>query len=240
MLIRALFAAILAGIAAGLVMTTIQHFRTTPLILKAEIFEETAGHGHKEAENTAEHKKSETNKAQSIIQNPNWEPNNGFERTLYSFLTGILATIGLALVLTAISLLINIPITPSNGVVWGLLAFMVFTLSPSAGLPPELPAMPAADLTERQIWWWGTIVSGAFGVGLIALRGGLISVIIAIILFTIPHFIGAPQPEDHETSIPAYLIQNYVANSLFIMAITWVVMGTVLGYAMKMQNLIKD
>ena len=28
-----------------------------------------------------------------------------------------------------------------------------FTLAPGLGLPPELPAMPAAELGARQAWW---------------------------------------------------------------------------------------
>ena len=33
-----------------------------------------------------------------------------------------------------------------QGLVWGLAGFAIFTLAPGLGLPPELPAMPAAEL----------------------------------------------------------------------------------------------
>ena len=50
---------------------------------------------------------------------------------------------------------------------WGLAGFAAFTLAPNLGLPPELPAMPAADLLARQAWWIGTVVATAAGLALI-------------------------------------------------------------------------
>ena len=35
------------------------------------------------------------------------------------------------------------------GLLWGFAGFAVFTLAPGLGLPPELPAMPAAELLPR-------------------------------------------------------------------------------------------
>ena len=54
---------------------------------------------------------------------------------------------------------------------WGFAGFAVFTLAPGLGLPPELPAMPAADLGDRQIWWTATVLATAVGLALIAFRG---------------------------------------------------------------------
>ena len=240
MIMRALFAAILAGLAAGLVMTTIQNFKTTPLILKAEVYENTNAHNHGTGENTAEHKKAEIDQATKTVEAKEWQPSNGFERIAYGVVTDVIVAIGLALLLTAASLLSGKQITPENGALWGLVAFAVFSLSPAAGLPPELPAMPAADLLARQTWWWGTILAGTAGVALIGMRGGVVFTLIAVVLFTAPHLIGAPQPMDHETAIPAHLIQEYVANSLFMMAATWITVGTALGFAFKSQNLLED
>jgi len=229
MITRVIIAAVLAGLVAGLVMATIQNFRTTPLIIQAETFE-SAGGGHSHGETTSP---AATPQAQE------WAPPGGFERMAYSVASTLILAIGLAFLLLGISMLTSLPITPKNGAFWGLVAFTVFTLSPAAGLPPELPAMPAADLTDRQIWWWGTVISGAIGVGLIALRGGLVFTLIAVALFAAPHLIGAPQLTNHETTVPAHLIQEYVANSLFMMAITWIVIGTALGFSMKSQKLIE-
>lgn len=239
MITRAFIAAILAGVVAGLVMSAVQHFRTTPLIIKAETYERVSGHNHSDKAATSEHSHKHTNTAGGTENIEPWAPADGFERTAYNIITDIVIAIGFAFVLLAISLLTNISITPANGALWGLLAFAVVTLSPAAGLPPELPAMPTADLTARQVWWWGTVISGTIGVALIALRGGMLFTPIAVGLFAAPHIIGAPQPTGHETAIPAHLIQQYVANSLFLMAITWIVVGVALGVSAKSQNLVE-
>ena len=239
MLTRVFIAAILAGLAAGLVMTTIQNFRTTPLILQAEVYENANSHEHKAGENTAEHKKAETDQAKAKVESPEWQPEDGFERTAYGVLSDVIVGIGLAFVMLAASMLTNIPITPKNGALWGLVAFAIFTLSPAAGLPPELPAMPVADLQARQIWWAATVISGAIGVWLIAKQGGSVATLIAVALFIAPHLIGAPQTSDTETPIPAHLIQEFVANSMFMMAVTWIVVGTALGFSMKSQKLVE-
>ena len=87
------------------------------------------------------------------------------------------------------------PITAANGVLWGLAGFVAFQLAPAFGLPPELPGMPAADLVARQIWWWATAL--ATGAGLLraspdSATGPAIGV--AAVLMLLPHIIGAPPP----------------------------------------------
>ena len=239
MIMRVLFAATLAGFVAGLAMTTIQSLKTTPLILKAEVFESANIHEHAAGENTAEHKRQEAAQATAQVNSTPWAPADGIERTAYSFLSGIIVTIGFALILIAVSLLTNISITPKNGAFWGFIAFAIFTLLPASGLPPELPAMDAAPLSFRQTWWWAAVAAGAAGVALIALRGGVLFSIIGVAIIVAPHIIGAPQPESHDTAIPAYLVQSYVANSLLSMAVTWVVVGVALGFTMKSQKLVE-
>jgi len=239
MIMRVLFAAILAGFVAGLAMTTIQSLKTTPLILKAEVFEGANVHEHAPGENTVEHKQQEAANATAEVESQTWTPTDGFERTAYSFLSGIIVAIGFALILISASLLTNISITPANGAFWGFVAFAIFTLIPASGLPPELPAMDAAPLPFRQTWWWAAVAAGAAGVALIALRGGVLFSIIGIAIIIAPHIIGAPQPESHDTAIPAYLVQSYVANSILSMAVTWVVVGVALGFTMKSQKLVE-
>ncbi len=239
MIMRVLIAAILAGFVAGIAMTTIQHLKTTPLILKAEVFENSNIHAHAAGENTAEHKQQETANTAAEVESQAWAPADGFERTAYSFLSGIIVAIGFALILAAASLLTNISITPQNGAFWGFVAFAVFSLIPASGLPPELPSMDAAALPLRQVWWWATVAAGAAGVALIVLRGGVVFSAIGIAIIIAPHVIGAPQPASHETAIPAYLIQSYVANSIMAMAVTWVIVGIALGFTMRSQKLVE-
>src|SRR5688500_13351399 len=132
---RVLLAALLAGIVAGILMGAIQHVRITPLILQAEVYENAAA-GHGAANATAA----------TASENESWSPAEGWERSLSTTVATMLTGAAFAVILAGISLLTGIPITPGNGVVWGLCAFVAATLAPAAGLSPELPGMPAGDL----------------------------------------------------------------------------------------------
>ncbi len=261
MLTRVFIAAILAGLVGGIAFATLQHFRTTPLIITAEAFENQAEHSHDE--NTTKTKappehgeaghnhatdheepKETTTQSESKPEpkaNPEpWGPENGFERTFYTIVANIAVAIGFAFLLSAASLLTNIPITPRNGALWGLVGFAVFSLSPAAGLHPELPGMQAADLFQRQIWWTACIAAGVIGVALIALKNTAPYIILGIAIIATPHLIGAPLPTDHDTQVPAHLVQSFVVNSLFVNAITWIVTAATLGFAFKSQKLVEE
>src|SRR5690606_27228188 len=140
------FAAVLAALCAGLVMSAIQHFRVTPLILHAETFE-GEGHSHGAAE-THVH---EDGTAHTHEAPEEWAPQDGFERSSYTLLANLLVSAGFALVLGAVSMFAGIPLTFANGALWGVAGFLTFSLAPAYGLAPELPGMPAADLFARQV-----------------------------------------------------------------------------------------
>ena len=59
-------------------------------------------------------------------------------------------------------------IDAQTGLLWGLTGFAAFQLAPAMGLPPELPGTVAADLAERQVWWWMTVGLTAGGISLLA------------------------------------------------------------------------
>lgn len=213
---RVFFAAILAGIAAGLVVSAVQHVRVTPYILAAEVFE-------KESHHQAGPPAAPAAAAEA------WSPAEGFERTAYTVLANVVVSIAFALALVGASLLLSVPVTLANGALWGLCGFLAFSLAPSAGLPPELPGMPAADLWTRQMWWWFAAAMTAGGLAVIARHKSNASLAIAAILIALPHLIGAPSAPSHETSLPAHLASGFVANALATTAVFWVVLGLILG-----------
>ena len=105
------------------------------------------------------------------------------------------------------------PITPRNGLLWGLAGFLAVHLAPAAGLAPELPGMPAADLVARQIWWIGTIIATGVGIWLFTQRApGLGEGCRGRRADRCPHVIGAPQPPTHESGVPAGLAAEFAAN----------------------------
>ena len=84
-----------------------------------------------------------------------WAPADGWQRTLSTTLASVITGAGFAVLLAGVSLLTGFPITPKNGLIWGICGFLAVTVAPGAGLAPELPGMPAGDLVSRQVWWVG-------------------------------------------------------------------------------------
>ena len=136
-----------------------------------------------------------------------WEPSDGFERYAFTLLANLVSGIGFALILVAVSEFAGGIGNWRQGLFWGLAGFAVFTLAPGLGLPPELPAMPAADLFARQVWWTATVARdrgrpGADRVPPIAAASRLLGVA----LIVAPHIVGAPQPvefRDADSGRPA-------------------------------------
>lgn len=209
-------AAVLAALCAGLVNSAIQYFRVTPLILHAESYEGTA-HSHEVGTPAHTHDAEE------------WAPQDGFERTAYTVLANLLAAAGFALVIGAVSLFANLPITFANGVVWGFGGFLVFTLAPAFGLAPELPGMPAAEVFPRQLWWWGTVIATGAAALLLAKTRAAWAIAAAVVLIAAPHFVGAPQPPDEPSAVPAHLATEFAAVALGTAAIFWIVLGLCFG-----------
>jgi cobalt transporter subunit CbtA len=216
---RIFFAAVLAGLLAGVAMAALQQWKVVPLILAAEVFETVgAEHAHDTATPAHAHEPAA------------WAPQGGAERMAYTVLADLLAAIGFALVLAAVSTLAGIEITARNGLLWGLGGFVAFQLAPSAGLPPELPGMPAAELATRQVWWWGTAIATGAAVLTIAKFRNWTAIGIAIVLIALPHIIGAPVAPEVPSAVPAHLAAAFAANTLAIGAVFWLTAGPLLGY----------
>ncbi len=223
MLTRVLLAVLLCGMAAGLAMGVMQHFRLTPLILQAETFEHTeAGHGTAAS--------GTTEPSASVAEE--WAPEDGVQRTLYTFAASIIASAGFAALLAGVALMTGKTITRKSGWLWGLCGFIAMTLAPAAGLAPELPGMPAADLFARQLWWLFTIAATASALWLLAFKRESWAVALALALVIIPHIIGAPQPTEHESGVPAALASQFVGLSLGANAAMWLLIGILLGYVL--------
>jgi len=231
------FIAAIAGLVAGVVLACMQAYATVPLILKAEVYEQAGGghkHDHAAAPAAADTTAMSTAapapaEATAPAEDEGWAPADGFERFAFSVLANIVTGIGFALILVAVSEFAGGIGNWRQGVFWGLAGFAVFTLAPGLGLPPELPAMPAADLLQRQIWWWATVAATAAGLGLIAFRRSLPLAILAVALIVAPHIVGAPQPDSFETAIPEGLHHQFVVAVTVTNLVFWLVLGAVVG-----------
>ena len=166
----------------------------------------------------------------SMSTREGWSPQDGFERTAFTFAANVITAIGFALLLIAVSELAGGIVDWRHGVFWGFAAFTVFTLAPGLGLPPELPAMPAAELGPRQIWWVATALSTAGAIALLVYGRSVLAVVAAVALIVAPHIVGAPQPVSHESPIPENLHHSFVVAVVLTTMVFWVLLGGLTGY----------
>ncbi len=220
---RIFWTALIAGGFAGLVLAGIQQFTIVPMILEAETYE-TGGsdhsHGHdgEPGEGHADHEA--------------WGPEEGLERSLFTFLSTMAVGIGFALLLVACYAIRAVTIKSRVhwrwGMLWGLGGFAAFHLAPALGIPPELPGA-AAELGERQTWWLLTVALTAGGLLCLGLVPG-VSRWLGLVLVVLPHLAGAPQPENSGGLAPAELETAFIYMSLFTNAVFWIVLGSVTAY----------
>ena len=209
--------AAMAGAIAGIALTAFQHAGTVPLILKAETYEARTAPAHGTGAIHDDH-------------GAGWAPADGLERLGYTTLANIVGAIALALLMVALGEIAGGIAGWREGVFWGMAGFAAFTLAPSLSLPPQLPAMPAADLVTRQIWWAATVALTAGGLALIVFRSALWAAALGIALIVTPHLIGAPQPASFETAVPHGLAQRFVTGVVVSGFLFWVLLGGLAGF----------
>ncbi|MFO1351359.1 MAG: CbtA family protein [Gammaproteobacteria bacterium] len=221
--------AIVAGLIAGLLVTLVMMFTTVPLIAKAEVYEKAGETGAPPAAIAHHH---EAQAAEHDHGANEWEPEDGFERAFYTGVATTLTAIGYALVLGACFAQMK-AVGWKQGLALGLAGFAVFQLAPALGLPPEPPGMPVADLTARQLWWLGTALATALGLGawfVAYIRKSIIWIVAGAVLLVVPHIIGAPQASEEHALVPHELARDFVIASLFTTAVLWISLGTIEGY----------
>lgn len=219
-----------AGLIAALVLTVVQLLWVSPLILKAETYEKSEPaaalveeHAHEHADGAAagHHHDAEA-----------WEPEDGWQRILSTTGGNLVVAVGFALMLAGLFTL-RAPGKTSEGLLWGLAGFAVFTLAPSLGLPPEVPGTAAADLSLRQTWWIGTAAATAAGLALLVFGRHWVLRIVGLALLVVPHVIGAPQPEVHSSLAPESLAHEFILASLVTNAVFWVALGLVAAWLFR-------
>ena len=217
---RIIYSSILIGLAAGMLLTSLQIAGLNQIIFTAEryvtdVVETPAGHGNHG------HSDHQHNDAA-------WAPAPGLERTAYSFLANALASTGFAAIMLA---LMNQFVTPrkdnmswSQGALWGLAGFITLFLAPATGLPPEIPGALSAPLEQRQLWWALTAFSVAIGLGLFAFAGVRVKAL-GLVFLVIPYLVGAPQVDT-----PMFLHSDpYVTQTLIDLHQQFVVISTVIN-----------
>ncbi|WP_434771426.1 CbtA family protein [Pseudomonas entomophila] len=216
MITRIARTAAFSGLLAALLLTALQSLMVTPLILKAETYEHAEPHVHATESAMPAHAHDEDA----------WSPEEGWQRVLSTTGGNLVVAVGFALLLAGLYS-VREPTRIGTGLAWGLAGLAVFCLAPTLGLPPELPGTAAADLGQRQSWWIGTAAATAVGLALLVFTRHWLFKLVALALLVLPHVIGAPQPEVHESLAPEALAQQFRLASWATNAVFWVALGLI-------------
>ncbi|RZN35966.1 CbtA family protein [Bradyrhizobium sp. Leo121] len=218
------FAASLAGLIVGALISVVQFFGTVPMIQKSEVFEKAAADAHHKASHAGSGEADHHHDAE-------WEPDEGFQRSALTVAANVLTAIGFGLLLTGIYALRQRPVHWREGLFWGLAGFAVFVAAPGLGLPPELPGLPVADLTARQIWWIATAALTASALYLLILRSEPWAAVLGVILIVIPHLVGAPVAPESHAEVPASLSHQFVVTVVLTGLLFWSLLGVATSLA---------
>ncbi len=221
-----IFAALLAGVSAGLLLTGVQQWQVTPLILAAEKFEAPAETHHAHEASAHSHEQAHDHGA------GDWSPADGAERILFTLFSNVLAGIGFALIIVA-GMSLRSHSGWLKGLWWGLAGYLVFFVAPSLGLHPKVPGTAGAPLAEQQLWWVSTVAISAGGFALLAFGRSLLLRVMAIVLLVMPHLFGAPLPEVASSLVPQQLSADFILATIVVNAIFWLVLGSLAGYFLQ-------
>ncbi len=229
---RTLTSAIIAGVFAGLLISLVQIVTTIPIITEAETYENQAASSAADDHHSAPAGAAATEApaAHSHGDEDSWAPEDGVERLTYTFLSNVIAGVGFALLLGAAMTMRGRAITVQSGALWGVSGFLVFSLLPAAGLPPEVPGTQGAPVELRQMWWFLTVACSAVALALIAFKPSWIWRGVGIALLLVPHVIGAPHPEVASSTAPAALAAEFAILTMISSAIFWIMIGSVSGF----------
>jgi len=213
MLSRTLYAALVAGAAAGVLLFVLQSWTTLPLIHQAERYET----------------------AQVPVHPPshaNEPSDNRLVRTAYSTAGDVLVGIAFGMLLGAMYTLSGKSgLVP--GVLWGLAGFATFHLGPALVVPPSIPALELAPLSLRQAAWLIAAFCTGLGLAIFAFRpkaakiGGLLLLFLPSVLFRFLFSLSGSEIPSPALSALEHLFTVYVLGDFLLF---WVVLGALSGH----------
>lgn len=227
--------ALFAGFAAGLLAAVLQLWLVQPILLEAELYESGAASLAAAPEPSAAHDHAHATTAHSHGGEAEAFRIGGFApvRDGLSLLFSVVIYTGYAFFVVAAMAMASdrgVAVTARRGMLWGLAGYVAFQLAPAVGLPPEVPGSIAAELAARQIWWVGTALSTALGLGLIAFGRDWTAWGVALALLAGPHLVGAPEAVGFGGVVPAELASAFAARALGVGMASWVVLGLACGH----------
>lgn len=228
-----------AGLAAGILAAGLHFFFIQDLILTGEAYESGAAVHFGEVAEGAVHDHATydddtTDQAGHDNATPTHDDavDGGTQRDLLTVAFYMLLQVAYALLLVAgfaVARLFGHVVTAREGLMWGIAGFAAVQLAPAMGLQPELPGSVAADMSARQLWWWGTVLVTAGGLVCIGYGRNALAIGAGAVLIALPHLWGAPQPEGFQGTAPPELAAAFAARVLGVGLAVWAVLGWVAG-----------
>ena len=209
---RIFASALLAGAAAGLIAAMLQLFFVQPVLLHAELYES----------GVLTHLSDPPASAHPDL--------GGFDamRDGLSVLFAMLVYTGYGLILTALMALAEsrgVAVTARNGLIWGVAGFVAVQLAPGFTLAPEVPGVAAADVFDRQVWWFATVIAAAAALWLIAFGKNALAWGAAAVLLLAPHVVGAPEPDVFTGPVPTEIGALFAARAFGVGLVAWTLLG---------------
>lgn len=214
MFTRILTSALIAGAAAGFLAALLQLAFVQPILLQAELFESGS---------------------LAYAAGMDW-PQVPFafdlQRDGLSVLFTMLIYSGYGLILVALMSLAEergALVAGRTGLLWGVAGFVTVHLAPGVSMAPEVPGVAAADVGERQIWWFATVIAAGISMWLIAFGKNWAAWGAAVILLLAPHMVGAPQADILAGPVPPEIAALFAARAFGVGFAAWVILGILAG-----------
>lgn len=201
-------AAGVAGLAAGIALTAIQQVRVQPLIRTAEVIAEAGLAPERE-------------KAPE-------PPRSDNERLVETGVANIVLGTGFALIIAA-GMTLRGKGGWRAGLAWGLAGYFVVFVAPAVGLPPELPGVESAPITQRTVWWVLTAVLTGAGLALVVFAPRPAWRVAGLVLAALPHLFGAPHGATQELTATHDLADEFIAVTAWSNAVFWLLIGIIVG-----------
>ena len=214
MFTRILTSALIAGASAGFIAAVLQLAFVQPVLLQAELFE------------------SGTLSFAPGMEWPEVPFTFDAQRDGLSILFTMLIYSGYGLILVALMSLADerFPsVTARSGLIWGVCGFITVHMAPGFSLAPEVPGVSAADVTDRQIWWFATVIAAGIALWLIAFGKSWVVWSVALLLLLLPHIVGAPEPDTVSGPVPPEIAALFASRALGVGFAAWVLLGMIAG-----------
>lgn len=247
-----LFATIVAGVLAGLLFAATQQILTVPLIMEAELYEDSALALLNEetdgdflaVESSQENNVNATGDAVTTEVVTNKDTANEeiapvadmdaavSKRMLYTGLGSLLTSLVFALLMTA-AMTVYGKGNARTGLLWGLAGYLAFFVAPSLGLAPKLPSAVTTALEHRQLWWGTTVLATLFALALLMLAKPILLKVVGVLLLAIPHWVGAPVSEQATSLAPEALSHAFIWMTAVTNFVLWITLGVLIGWLLK-------